>query len=1013
MKNNPNFETEIVENLQSSKLAIVGMEAFLGSYNGLDAFERSVYGGKSQGMEERHQFAKSNGNEGNKHSLETDRKDFRPDNSCLEIPPDEVDKLNYQQLVITNVANNALKDAGLKKGANVAVFITTELQISVEIENRLSDYICTLWNFSNISLTINVREDSFFTVLGLAQTLLINKEVDAVLLGAVELSGEIENVSSANGGAAVVLKLYETAKQSQERIYAVIDAISLLQKNSVLTDFEAAMQACQQAFTMAGVAPIDINYLEFFGDERQESESEIKGLIQAYQTSAPDLSCAIFSAKASTADTYATSEIASIIRTALCLYHRYIPASPQLSSSKDIDIWQGSCFYVTPESKPWFLEKDAFRRVAAINKIGLNETYAHLILSEEPNQQERCSKYLVQTPFYLFPIAADDRSTLLDQIRTLEQTIEDSSSLFSTASQTFAIFHKHSQATYALAILGHNKEELLREIQRALKGVANAFDKEEDWQTPVGSYFTAKPLGKQGAVAYVYPGAFNSYIGLGRDVFRLFPQLYDRADSRVDNIGLVLREKLLYPRSLHPLTRRQLEALEQQLMNDSLALFESGMGFAGLFTMILRDYFKIQPKYTFGYSLGEISMMCAQEVWTCFDQGSDALNSSPLFGTRLRGPKNAAREYWGLPQGDEGEDFWSTYVLISPVSRVKECLKHENRVYLLLINTSEEVVIAGDPKACLRVIEALKCDAFRAPFNHIIHCEAMRSEYHELVKLNTLPIQKVPEEVIFYSAAECAPITLDSQSIGENLAKALCETIDFPRLVNKAYEDGSRIFIETGAESNCSRWIGEILKQRQHVTVSVSRRGVNTQTSIVRALAKLLSHRVSLDLSPLYCQAPQSPVQGEPVVKARTLHEIQDTSNIFNTQNNKALKNASLNSLIQNPVEQQIPTKNEYDVNTLKTQAKTVSISDNTTKQDDRDDSIFITTTHKVFHQSSLPDLRNPQYQKLSENNSRLTQAHAAFLQARQESLRQISNIIQFQTALSQKLLDQESLLKK
>lgn len=1027
MKNNPNFE----ENLQSSKLAIVGMEAFLGSCDGLDAFERSIYDGKPPGIKEQRQ-SKNNGNGSSKQSLEAYRE---IDNSY------ELNKLNYQQSLITNVANNALKDAGLEKGANVAVFITTELQTSVELEDGLSNYICSLWNFPNISLTINIKENSLFTVLGLAQTLLVAREVDAVILGAVELDDQIENISLANrGAAAVVLKLYKTAEQSQERIYAVIDAVSLLQKNSILSDFEAVTQTCQQAFTMAGVAPTDINYLEFFGSEKQECESEIKGLVQAYKTSAPDLSCAIASIKANIADTYPTSEISSIIRTALCLYHRYIPASPKLSSSKNIDILQGSCFYVAPESKPWFLEKDATRRVAAINSIGLDGTYAHLILSEEPNQQERRSKYLEQTPFYLFPIAADELSTLLEQIRTLEQTIEDSSSLSVAASQTFAIFQKCSQATYALAILGHNKDELLREIQRALKGVANAFDKGEDWQTPVGSYFTAKPLGKQGASAYVYPGAFNSYIGLGRDIFRLFPQLYDRADSRVDNIGLVLREKLLYPRSLHPLSRRQLESLEQQLINDPLTLFESGMGFAGLFTMIMRDCFKIQPKYTFGYSLGEISMMCAQGVWTSFNQGSDALNASSLFGTRLCGPKNAAREYWGLPQGDESEDFWSTYVLISPVSRVKECLKHEKRVYLLLIDTSEEVVIAGDPKACLRVIEALKCDAFRAPFNHVIHCEAMRSEYHELVKLNTLPIQKVPEEVVFYSAADYAPITLDSHSIGENIAKALCQPFDFPRLVNKAYEDGSRIFIETGAGGNCSRWINEILKHKRHVTVSINRRGVNDQTSIVRALAKLLSHQVSLDLSPLYCQAQQNSIQSESVVKARTLDEIQNTSNIFSTQNNKALKNISPNSLTQNAVEKQqnFSTKNEADMNTLKTQVEVDFIPENTqpiinqiiennnfepqkqsqfcdttTKQDNQDTSTFSTTTYQVFHQSSLTDLRSSQHQKLSENNSRVSQAHAAFLQARQESLRQISDIIQLQIALSQKLLDRESLLEK
>lgn len=141
-----------------------------------------------------------------------------------------------------------------------------------------------------------------------------------------------------------------------------------------------------------------------------------------------------------------------------------------------------------------------------------------------------------------------------------------------------------------------------------------------------------------------------------------------------------------------------------------------------------------------------------------------------------------------------------------PVSRVQEAIQDEDRVYLLLINTPEEVVIAGEIEACKRVIANLNCDAFLAPFTHVIHCEAMRSEYHELVRLNTFPSQN-KSETIFYSTAEYKPIDLDSHSIARNIAQNICQQLNFPQLINRVYEDGFKIFLEVGAGSNCSRWI--------------------------------------------------------------------------------------------------------------------------------------------------------------------------------------------------------------
>ncbi len=1092
---------------KTPKIAIVGMDCYLGgNCKGLDTFERSIYEGTQhfisippqQCLQEN--LLKNYGFADGILPLGAYIKDFKIDPLPLEISPEQVDNFNHQELLMLQVADNALKDAALPQGTRIAIIIATAKELTLDqlskteqlgfidkdsespsyIENGLADYISKLWNFAGPAFTLIAKQNTVFKALQLAQKLLEIKEVDAVLVGAIELVGDGASILQRNqitkvntgvntlsydqntngwtigeGAAAVVLKLHETAKQENNRIYATIDALSLVENsrnrvpNPQSLNSETVTQVCQQAFHRADIQPKDINYLEVVGSGiPQQDESEIQGLLTAYRTLEPNLTCAIGSVKANIGHTYAASAIVSLVKTALCLYHRYIPAVPQWSGPKTPEIWQDSPFYVASESKPWFLEKGATKRIAAINGIEIDGSYAHLILSEEPNQKHHSSRYLEQMPYHVFAIAADEQSTLLDEIHTLQETIQNSSSLSDVARQTFTAFQQRQQATYAVAILGHNQDELQREIQHSLKGIANAFETGKDWQSPLGSYFTAKPLGQRGKVAFVYPGAFSAYIGLGRNLFRLFPQLYDdplirSIYNRVANV-----EKLIYPRSLEKLSNRQLEALEQKLLKDSVAVLESEMACAGLMTAILKNYFQLKPQSAFGYSLGEISMMLAQGIWTEFQEGSEGFNSSSLLKTRLSGPKNAVREYWGLPQGqnEQGEDFWRNYILMCPVSRVQEAIKDEKHVYLPLINTTEEVAIAGEIQACQRVINNLNCDAFSAPFTHVIHCEAMRSEYDELVRLNTLPTQNVPE-TIFYSAAEYKPIELDSHSIAHNIAQNLCQQLNFPQLINRVYEDGFKIFIEVGAGSNCSRWIDKTLNAKEHVTVSLNKRGVEDHTSIIKALAKLLSYRVDLDLSPLYSQEPENSIQSQSNLRIITLDSSKTSYTSLNNKNQAITQDISFKYPIKTVNQQQYqllelkefaqmnssfipsPTKSfentSANLTTLQQEANLKKVSEPTQLLlQERNETVeklefsenWVTeqennltpslTTYNVVDEPHLLNLHSPYYQKLSENASRMTRAHAVFLQARQESLKQISSIIQLQIACYQKLFE-------
>jgi PfaB family protein len=877
-----------------SQMAIVGMDMCFGPCDSLDAFDRSIYDGIQHFIPlpaNRWKDSKFNHKEAPMGAyIEASKISLQP------MPFPGAEQLNLQQLLMLKIAQGALKNSGIEAGSKVAVLIAMGMepfedseQCSLVGANHLAKRISAEWNFMGPSMLLSEGENAAFRALEMAKQLLSCGEADAVLVGASDLAVSDENVvlrseqapintgsptlsydQQANGcmigegAGAVVLTLYDETAKPEKSPVAVVNAVGFVQTAlNHAVSASAVTSVCQKALDSAGISAQDVGYVEVCGSGIQsEDEAEIRGLTQAYVTADRSLSCGLGSVKANIGHTHGASGIASLIKTTLCLYHRYIPAVPKWSGVKDTTLWQEAPFYIAPESRPWLLTKEAAKRVAAINGLGRDGTYAHVILSEaletsQSNPKPRTNSSLGQMPLYLLPIAADDRVGLEEQVQVLEQTLEESSDLSTAAYQTFRKFQQHTQGVYALAILGRNRNELTRECQRARQGISHAFEQGEDWKTPIGSYFTAKPLAAKGQLAYVYPGAFGAYLGLGRTLFRLFPRVYDypliaSTDSRLANRV----DRLLYPKSLHKLSFRELEELEKQLTDDVLGMLDAEIAIAGLMTGIMKDYFRVQPQSVFGYSLGEISMICAQGLWADFNQGSHTLNASSLFKTRLAGPKNAVRAYWGLPQmeGDVYEEIWGTYVLIHPASEVIAYIKGQERVYVTQINTSKEVVIAGDVAVCQRVIKTLGCDSFRAPLNHAIHCEAMHSEYGEIASLSNLPIRTTSRATI-YSSASCEPIAPDSASIAHSAAQGLCQTLDFPRLVNRVYEDGSRIFIESGASSICSRWINEILGKKEHVMISLNRRGMDDHTSITRALAQLISHRVPADLSPLYGQA--------------------------------------------------------------------------------------------------------------------------------------------------------------
>ncbi|MCD6356906.1 MAG: hypothetical protein J7L66_06420 [Anaerolineaceae bacterium] len=543
---------------------------------------------------------------------------------------------------------------------------------------------------------------------------------------------------------------------------------------------------------------------------------------------------------------YQSAPIVQMIKSALELSTRTHFSQPFLSSKNSAEADKAAQVSI----RPWFSPLYTENREAAVHLRESGRESSTLILTENQHLLRHPDFPLSNFGNFFLPVSIKDASQGLQEIKGLITQVANSHDLTGLVNQSLARYGTHNSHKNTLVVLGSSRQELLDELERSSEGIIKSLKTGKDWQTPLGSFFTPAPLGPHEKIAFVFPGAFSTYIGMGREVFYLFPQLYEKLQAIAFNPADVINESVIFPPAL---STDELTQLQGELNRHPIQMISSGVCFSFLYAVILRDFLKVRPDSAFGYSLGENSMMFAMGIWKQADAMRTSLEVSPIFHSRVSGPQNAVREYWKMPAVAAGQHvppIWANYVLMASPDKVKNAIKAEDRVYITHINTPRQVVIGGDKDACRRIIDTVNCMHLQTPYHHAIHCDAVASEFKGFERLHDWPVEN-KYSIPVYSAANYAPLEYDSKSIASSFAKMLTNPIDFPRLVNLAYKDGARIFIELGAGSNCSKWVGAILKGKPHAALTINQNNVSDHLSILRLIARLLSHQVSLDLEAL------------------------------------------------------------------------------------------------------------------------------------------------------------------
>ena len=645
---------------------------------------------------------------------------------------------------------------------------------------------------------------------------------------------------------------------------------SWLKGFSAGNDVEAVI-ACALDNAQVNATAIDLLEVSALADEKN-SLLEAQGLLASYANNA--LNTAISCARSVTGEGEGFSQVLGLLRTVVALQQRYIPAIAdwQQPLADKLANWQNSSFYLPTESRPWYPNQDGSAHIAAYSCLAANDDYCHVVLAENkitlagekhPSTDIRDNGFIACSDAHLVLITGDSIQHLLTKLAEIEDKLIASNECNSDivkkiASNCFEQFN-NTVASYTISLLCESKEELAKEIQSAKSGIPVAFSKQEEWRTPKGSFFTPVPVNKASTtgednISFLYPGIGATYVGLGRDLFHLFPEIHQDVANLADDIGASLKDTLLNPRSIIRPDFKTLKQLDLNLRGKLADIAEAGVGFACVFTKVFENVFNVKPDFATGYSMGEVSMYAALGAWQQPGLMSARLANSETFNQRLCGDLLTLREHWGLPEPSQtnNELIWETYTIKATLDEVIAASEGEERVYCTIVNTPDSLLLGGYPADCLRVIKKLGVRAMPLNMANAIHSAPAKIEYDDMVDLYTMDVTERLKTKM-YSSSCYLPVPQMSKAIAHSVAKCLCDRVDFPRLINTMHDKGARVFIEMGPGRSLCSWVDKMLDdEKSHVAVPVNAKGTSDELTYFRAVAKLVSHGVKLDLNRLF-----------------------------------------------------------------------------------------------------------------------------------------------------------------
>jgi acyl transferase domain-containing protein/acyl carrier protein len=808
----------------------------------------------------------------------------RFDAQFFGITPREASAADPQQRLLLETAYEAIEDAGLSLAAlagtrtgvhvGVSAYDYGALQLINDraaidgytnlgsvlsiVANRLSYF----FNLLGPSLVVDTACSSSLVAAHLACQSIWNGESELEMVGGVnvllmpELSMGFSRASMlaadgrckafdaradgfvrGEGVAVVILKPLARAMADRNGIYAVIRGTAVNQdgRTDGITVPNATSQAANivSALRQADISPESVQYVEAHGTGTPVGDPiEATAIGKVYGAAQrPGQRCVIGSIKSNLGHLESTSGIAGLLKAALCLKHRQIPANLHFEQPNPQIPFDELRLRVPLKLEPW-PETSGQPPRAGLNSFGFGGTNAHVIL-EAPPAPEAVPTADVMAPgaseavdarAWMLPLSARSERALSDLARAYLKALADERDLKNAALRDicFSATARRSHHEFRLALVGHIQAELVEQIEAFLK-------LEERTNSSAGraSSNSVKPV-------FVCSGMGQQWWAMGRELLTQEPVYRQAVEEVCDCFATIADFSLLDEIMADEQTSRM-----QQTHVGQPAIFALQVGLAALWRS-----WGIEPAAVFGHSAGELA--------ASYIAGALSLRDAVLLGYHR---SRLLRRLAG--QGA---------MLAAGISRAEAARLVERRprdISIAAINGPSSVTLSGNAAVLADIDKTLneaglfsRSLQVEVPF-HSPKIDELRADLLECLS----GIEPRPTSIPFFSTVT-ATILKGSELDAKYWCANMREPVLFSDTMAALIKTGHQVFLEIGAHPILRYDMRECLKvhSAQGTLLCSLRRQEPERAALLGTLGRMYTLGADLDWRKLF-PAAATPVK--------------------------------------------------------------------------------------------------------------------------------------------------------